>query len=60
MCVGSHLGIEAIQRYANPEIFFVVINVIQYCKVFQIYRFFRNDINLSSILTKYLANLYKW
>ena len=33
MCFGGHLGFEAIQHYANPELLFVVI---QYCTVFQI------------------------
>ena len=33
----------AIQRYANPELLFVVFNVIQYCTVFK-YNFFRNDV----------------
>ena len=36
MCFGGHFGFAAIQRYANAELLFVVINAIQYCKVFQI------------------------
>ena len=51
MCCGGHLEFECIQRYgyANPELLFVVINVMQSAWYFK-YHFFRNDIiNLSSI-----------
>ena len=36
MCCGGHIGFEGMQRYASPKLLFVVINVIQFCMVFQI------------------------